>query len=122
MTVKKIYISDDGIEFQNEWECADYEAKIRANRFKDAALLFDKDGKPLCLTEKGFEEAWFIRCKTKEAAEYLFNEFGDTYDNPWWGSHAYDLKAGCWYYEGDYWLATDELLRLADIVKSIIEG
>lgn len=122
MIVKNIYISDDGMEFQSEWECVEHEAEIRANKFKDTALLFNAEGEPLVLTEEGFEKAWFIRCKTKEAAEYLYHEFGNIYSNPWCGSHTCALKAGCWCYSGEEWLDIEELKRLANIVKLIMEG
>ena len=74
MRVIKTYIADDGKRFDSEYECMEYEEKLRSNKFADSAFLFDQDGKKLPLTGDGFEQAYFIICKTEEAADYLYEE------------------------------------------------
>lgn len=116
MVVVKTYIAEDGTHFDTEWECADYESKLRMNAFKDTALLFDIHGQRLPLKEKNFEAAYYIKALTDEAAEYMA-ELASGWENPWGRSK--EAKAGFWVYIGDEWTPAKTILDMAEIINRI---
>lgn len=94
------YIALDGTRFDDEEACEDYEAKLLTEKYGKNALFFDDDGKPLSFDEDGFLSSAFILCKTKEAAQYLQDEYGPNYYTPWDDN---PIDAGCWMRdEGDH--------------------
>lgn len=111
-----IYIADDGKQFEYEDECLAYEKEIRIKRFSNAIFIFDEEGKQLEFNKSNFEISYYILCKTKEAAAYMYNEFCD-YDLPW--GTLEEISAGLWYYDGDEWLPVDGILEKARIIKKI---
>lgn len=120
MRVIKTYVADDGTRFDNEYDCAAHEEKMRANVFADSALLFDEDGKRLPLTCDNFGEATFIICKTTASAEYMLEEFGRTWENPWMKDCS-GPKAGAWIYFHQEWIEADELLGAFNLIKKLME-
>ena len=44
--MKVIYIADDGKEFEDEWDCRDYEWKLNHSSLKDICF-YDRDGELL---------------------------------------------------------------------------
>ena len=118
------YYADDGKAFTKRRECEEYEAAIKANKFKDTAFLFNTCGDPLPLTDKGFQEAVFIYCKDDDAAEYMFETFGSGYITPW-GNYPKVVcaSAGCWMYQDgrDEWVSANEILKDAEIIQKIMK-
>lgn len=112
------YIADDGKEFKERHLCEAYEAKIRANKFKDVALLFDSNGTPLPLTDQSFGRIKFIVAKTDEAAQYMFDEFGPSWLMPW--EYSTKPTAGVWFYNDDCdrYETPDEI---CDLVKTLLK-
>lgn len=117
MRVETTYIADDGTTFKTELECEEYEANLRVNKFKDAVILLDYKGAPLPISEIGFMNAHIVLCKTNEAANYVQDEFGDI-DHLWLGI---EPTAGCWCFYGGRWHPADEILKIADFIKKVME-
>lgn len=118
MQVIKTYIADDGTKFDSEESCLNYEQDLRKKAFLDSALLFDKDGEKLPLTEQGFESSFFIICKTTAAAEYLFETFGDIWDSPWLSTR--NPQKGVWVFL-DEWVPAKNIFETSDCVKKLME-
>lgn len=109
------YVADDGAIFQTEWECSDYEAKLRAEEFTNTAFLFNNNGERMPLSSDSFEKAFFIFAKTERAAAYLKEEFSD-WDNPWTNKAP---QAGIWWYNGEHWQPAEEITAIAKIIEII---
>ena len=72
MTTVTTYYSDDGIEFDSEEECRDYEETILHS--KDAAVFFDESLKMMTcpVPEDVVNYAFWIYIKDAEKARHLF--------------------------------------------------
>lgn len=118
--IKQItYIADDGTQFDDEWECHEYEVELHAKKHKNAILLFDKYGEPLPLTSGGMDNTHFLVIKTDEAAQFL----RDTYDSielPW--EYDEESVSGAWYYDWrvDGWRTMDSYLKEAKLMEKIL--
>lgn len=70
MTVKKIYIADDGTEFTSETECKEYEARqqdpLKDFRHKIIVLTSPDDRKPLDPTEYNNADQYIVIIVTEE--------------------------------------------------------
>lgn len=124
MEVIKTYVACDGKKFEDEWECQEYEEALEATKYQDTALLFDLGGKPLPLSQEGFQGAFIVKAVTDEAAQYMAEAFHD-YWNPWsrdcrWTPS--EAKAGCWIFidNNDDWVPASEYLKTADILRKIV--
>lgn len=117
-----IYYADDGTKFDDEYECEEYEQKIKSNKFKDTALLFDEYGKRLYLTSDGYESAVYIVCKTSEAAEFIYEQMGHSLYTPW-DSYRATPCAGCWKWDNDVdkWVSVEELLKEAEDIVALFK-
>lgn len=117
MTTQIIYIAEDGKTFNNEEECYKYELSLKSAQFCNEAFLYDEEGRPLPLTDEGFSDAFFIKCKTDEAAQFMKDAFTGNWVSPWDSRPA---MAGCWIFR-DYiwWQPIDEFLAMYDIAKNI---
>ncbi len=118
MQIIKTYIAEDGTKFDNEWECAEHEEKLTAQKFADTAFIYDKDGNPLPMVASGFETAVYLVAKTDEAAAFMAELFKD-WCNPWWNS-CEAVAAGCWVSpDGDEWQPAEDILKMARIIEQI---
>lgn len=115
MRVETRYYANDGTRFDTRLECEEYEQKVESDKFKDTALLFDEDGKPLYLTSDGYESAIYIVCKTDEAAQFVYKQMGHCLYTPW-DSYGVIPRAGCWKWDNDVdkWVPVKELLKEAE--------
>lgn len=124
MTIKNIYISDDGEEFETEEECVEYE---KARDVKGAILMFDSDRQILDDADsvKAFENAMYLYVIDVERAKKFFDfvegDYGyvvpdEVVKN---GLYVYDDNVHCQsYYEltdriAELEVARDELLDRA---------
>ena len=112
MTELHVYISEDGIEFDNEEECLrhEYEIGCRARKLKGRVVLLDVNCCPLPLSDLSqWEDAWFIYAKDIQALRDLsdiwdLDLIGMTpprflfADKP--GLFAYDKTINEWYHMG----------------------
>lgn len=78
MTIKNIYISDDGEEFETEEECVEYE---KARDVKGAILMFDSDRQILDDADsvKAFENAMYLYIINVERAKKFFDYVSESY-------------------------------------------
>ena len=68
--MKILYIADDGTQFDDEWDCRDYE--FRKELDLDDIEMYDKDGNHLDpMTEEAYDTVMRIVIKTEKAAEDL---------------------------------------------------
>ena len=68
--MRVIYIADDGTQFDDEYECKDYEWLQKHSHLKDIQL-YDEEGYLLdesILSEYGYNHAWTVVVKTLDAA------------------------------------------------------
>lgn len=109
MTEKTIYIANDGTEFNTFMDCFDYENYNDIIKFKDTALLFDKNYNQINLNDIGnYSFIYYIKALTDEAAQFL-EKFLDDYNNPWNQEKPYSVKAGIWAFSGGYWYSKKNL-------------
>lgn len=123
MTTEITYIADDGTRFDYEYECEQYEAAKRAEKFKDTALLFDRNGKTLPLDEESFEDAYFLKAVTDEAAQYMAEIF-ECWTTPWnseYTDFTQGIEAGCWAYINEKWSSIDDVKNIIKILREIGE-
>lgn len=119
MTTETTYIACDGRRFTDEWECEEYEFSLQLKEFQDDILLFNGRGEKLPLNDEGLSNLVFLKCKTKESAQFLFSKVDGIYW-PWESEE--DTEAGCWYYnfEVDSWCSVGEYLKKAKIMENIM--
>lgn len=65
---------------------------------------------PLKISEQGFEDAYFIVCKTKKGAEFLSENYGD-WQNPWEDE---EPDSGVWVFCDDTWISAKDVFELAE--------
>lgn len=101
------YIADDGMEFEDEEECLEYEQRMALSCIKGQFLMLNDEFKevenPIC----NFDEVTYIYVKTDYAAEKLHEVLTKEWNVPW----DYDPKtAGVWFKcdERDRWIHLDE--------------
>ena len=74
------YVADDGTEFEDEFECMDYESKLSLTYHKNDFILFDDDKCPLSLEDIKSEDVYYIVIKHPCGAVVLgkwFERCGD---------------------------------------------
>lgn len=121
------YVAEDGKQFRDEDECLAYETELRNAKFAANITFFDSDGKTLSLSEDGFLSAKFILCRTKEATQFLQDEYGPNYYTPWDDN---PIEAGCWVkddlFDDNNWRPVedyvDDLKNNLNVVYRIILG
>lgn len=91
--MKTIYIADDGTQFDDQWECLDYEWVLRHPLAKDI-VLYNEDGEILnnLFDEETYEYVMKIVVPTDEAA-YALRELGERNG---WCSYSDVKTAGTW--------------------------
>ena len=71
--MRVVYIADDGEEFDDEYDCKDYEWKINHSGMSDGLHFFDINGNELTdyLAEKTYNEVTTIVIDDADALEYI---------------------------------------------------
>ena len=104
MTKKTIYIAFDGKEFEDEYDCREYELNTKLKGIGDDLLLYDKNGKKIEKIDNQLlaESIDYIVVKSEKAYEYFVEQmdyFGlnypDFYDSPIC-SYYYDYDENEW--------------------------
>ena len=104
MTEKTIYITFDGKEFDNEYDCREYELNTKLKDIGDDLLLYDKNGKKIEKIDNQLlaESIDYIVVKSEKAYEYFVEQmdyFGlnypDYYSSPIC-SYYYDYDENEW--------------------------
>ena len=104
MTEKTVYIAFDGEEFDNEYDCREYELNTKLKDIGDDLLLYDKNGKKIEKIDNQLlaESIDYIVVKSEKAYEYFVEQmdyFGlnypDYYNSPIC-SYYYDYDENEW--------------------------
>ena len=104
MTEKTVYIAFDGKEFDNEYDCREYELNTKLKDIGDDLLLYDKNGKKIEKIDNQLlaESIDYIVVKSEKAYEYFVEQmdcFGlnypDYYNSPIC-SYYYDYDENEW--------------------------
>ena len=104
MTEKTVYIAFDDKEFDNEYDCREYELNTKLKDIGDDLLLYDKNGKKIEKIDNQLlaESIDYIVVKSEKAYEYFVEQmdyFGlnypDYYNSPIC-SYYYDYDENEW--------------------------
>ena len=104
MTEKTIYVAFDDKEFDNEYDCREYELNTKLKDIGDDLLLYDKNGKKIEKIDNQLlaESIDYIVVKSEKAYEYFVEQmdyFGlnypDYYNSPIC-SYYYDYDENEW--------------------------
>ena len=104
MTEKTIYIAFDDKQFDNEYDCIEYELNTKLKDIGDDLLLYDKNGKKIEKIDNQLlaESIDYIVVKSEKAYEYFVEQmdyFGlnypDYYNSPIC-SYYYDYDENEW--------------------------
>ena len=104
MTEKTIYIAFDDKQFDNEYDCREYELNTKLKDIGDDLLLYDKNGKKIEKIDNQLlaESINYIVVKSEKAYEYFVEQmdyFGlnypDYYNSPIC-SYYYDYDENEW--------------------------
>jgi len=120
-----IYRADDGTEFNNEDDCAEYEEKQRIGEMKLASRFWDNKGRPMAINNlaETVENAYYAELATDEEAVFI-----DNYAYEKVGccifEDAGDAEAGRYYYDSyrDAWKNIEELNKPYREVLAVFEG
>ena len=104
MTEKTIYIAFDSKEFDNEYDCREYELNTKLKDIGDDLLLYDKNGKKIEKIDNQLlaESIDYIVVKSEKAYEYFVEQmdyFGLNYPdyyNSLICSYCYDYDKNEW--------------------------
>lgn len=113
MTIRKIYVADDGEEFENKRECEEYERKFKA---VDSVVFFDENCEKLMGKDPGdlMNNGMFLFIKNAEKAEQFFE-----WEHEYYGyNYPQDPKTGGLYYydehDDEYYDLIEEISKLTD--------
>lgn len=118
MTTVTTYIAEDGTKFDSEWECMDYEAEQEAKEYADTAFLFDDKGERLSLHSDSFNEAFFIKATTNEAAQFMAERF-EGWSTPWY-DRGIAPQAGMWVFFNEEWTALEEIEHAYKMMQKLM--
>lgn len=78
MTIKKLYIAEDGEEFETEEECLEYEGKRDVH---DAIVMFASNRLPILNADSvtAFEDSNYLYIINAEKAKAFFDYISDAY-------------------------------------------
>ena len=73
MTEKAIYIAFDGKEFDNEYDCREYELSEKGKNVGNDLLTYDKNGKQMFVSQADcdYERIDYVVFKSKPAYDYF---------------------------------------------------
>ena len=112
MTEKTIYIAFDGKEFNNEYDCIEYELNTKLKDIGDDLLLYDKNGKKIEKIDNQLlaESIDYIVVKSEKAYEYFVEQmdyFGlnypDYYNSP--------ICSYCYDYDENEWINIEDRVQ-----------
>lgn len=121
MEIKTTYVADDGVEFDTEQECYEYEHRYD-NIAKSGVVFFDSKHNRMPTDDIVYcaERCLGVYVPTEESAKLvheLFRELGC--ESPW-SDYSSIFDIGYFVYESE-WVAIDrEMKRLTDLRNSLI--
>ncbi len=72
--MKTIYVADDGKQFDNEYECENYEFQKSINT--SSLIALDLDKKIIKLNETNIEDCYYVKISTEKDLK-IFNKLSD---------------------------------------------
>ena len=78
MTEKTIYIAFDGKEFEDEYDCREYESKELQDKYGKDLLVYDNKNNELIPISDDYrlsQDSAYVICKSKEALNYINKTF-----------------------------------------------
>ena len=112
MTEKIIYIAFDDKQFDNEYDCREYELNTKLKDIGDDLLLYDKNGKKIEKIDNQLlaESIDYIVVKSEKAYEYFVEQmdyFGlnypDYYNSP--------ICSYCYDYDENEWINIEDRVQ-----------
>ena len=112
MTEKTIYIAFDDKQFDNEYDCREYELNTKLKDIDDDLLLYDKNGKKIEKIDNQLlaESIDYIVVKSEKAYEYFVEQmdyFGlnypDYYNSP--------ICSYCYDYDENEWINIEDRVQ-----------
>ena len=112
MKEQTVYIAFDGKEFDNEYDCREYELNTKLKDIGDDLLLYDKNGKKIEKIDNQLlaESIDYIVVKSEKAYEYFVEQmdyFGlnypDYYDSP--------ICSYCYDYDENEWINIEDRVQ-----------
>ena len=112
MTEKTIYIAFDDKQFDNEYDCREYELNTKLKDIGDDLLLYDKNGKIIEKIDNQLlaESIDYIVVKSEKAYEYFVEQmdyFGlnypDYYNSP--------ICSYCYDYDENEWINIEDRVQ-----------
>lgn len=120
--MKTIYEALDGKIFTTEYDCMNYERKLKLKILSKDVLGLDDNGKPVEMNEGAdvfFRKVYFLYVKTDEAAKLIQDDYGDIARDGKKGKFFYDENSGDWVNLKEYRQKTYEKLALLDFVLDV---
>lgn len=118
MTTEITYIAYDGARFTDEDACRDYEYELRKREVEKDIFFFDSYGSPMPIDSNGFFRTTILKCTTKVAAQFIYDEFGDRWVVPW--EYREQADAGYWYYDNEDWCPVSDLIEKAKFLEILM--
>ena len=112
MTEKTIYIAFEGKEFDNEYDCREYELNTKLKDIGDDLLLYDKNGKKIEKIDNQLlaESIDYIIVKSEKAYEYFVEQmdylglnYPDYYNSP--------ICSYCYDYDENEWINIEDRVQ-----------
>ena len=112
MIEKTIYVAFDGKEFDDEYDCREYELNTKLKDIGDDLLLYDKNGKKIEKIDNQLlaESIDYIIVKSEKAYEYFVEQmdyFGlnypDYYNSP--------ICSYCYDYDENEWINIEDRVQ-----------
>ena len=109
MTEKTIYVAFDGKEFEDEYDCREYELSENAKNIGDDLLMYDENGKQVFVTQFDYDynRIEYVIFKSKIAYDYFIKKMYDYCDIPYPNEEevkSNNYKCSYYYdYEYDKW-------------------
>ena len=117
MTEIRYWVAEDGTKFDDEWECAQYERKIKLEKYKDDFVFLDHRKDTIPIEEVTTSEVIYIIVKNDRCAEaigewFISDECADPFDG------VYEQCVGTWVY-GEVIDRSDEWIKLELAVEQL---
>ena len=109
MTKKTIYVAFDGKEFEDEYDCREYELSENAKNIGDDLLTYDENGKQIFITQSdcNYNRIDYVIIKSKIAYDCFTKKMYDYCDIPYLNEEevkSNNYKCSYYYdYEYDEW-------------------
>ena len=104
------FIADDGTEFDNEYDCLEYERDKSTNEFKNRIVALDEWGKRRAITDIASHLYLYI------ADEEAYNFYNHLCEDDSYITLNTETKYGFFYFDGNM----DEWMNLVDWVDTIL--